>query len=169
MAETVVELPRGGTYVHTPAGAIQFGIPPESIKDSMALGLDVPFAYVVPHELFDRRRGISVAEFEFPSYYNFFLLKRKARLVVEDKTVEARVRSVFQESLFGPSTAPHPSEFADVFPADAYPDLQAETRFFRRRPDGTGMEVDDLVEFIHFDATGLARLPAHVTIQRTSD
>src|SRR6478735_11446221 len=106
-------LPRGGSYVRTSGGAIQIGIPPETIKDVMELKLDVPVAYVLPRELFDRRRGLSVAEFEFPTYYSFFLLKRRCRLVVLNDDVERRVRAIFQESLFGPSAGPLPSEFAD--------------------------------------------------------
>lgn len=53
------------------------GIPPETIKDSMDLGLPVPQYYVMPPETFCRNLGnslgINVAEFEFPAYYNFFL------------------------------------------------------------------------------------------------
>ena len=79
---TWLALPRGGYYVRTSAGPLQIGIPPETIKDVMELKLDVPVAYVLPRDLFDRRRGLSVAEFEFPAYYSFFLLKRRCRLVV---------------------------------------------------------------------------------------
>ena len=49
-----VPLPRGGSYVRTSAGAVQIGIPPETIKDVMDLKLDVPVAYVLPRDLFDR-------------------------------------------------------------------------------------------------------------------
>lgn len=55
----------------------QVGIPPETIKDSMAQGLPVPQYYVMPEETFCRTLGnslgVNVAEFEFPAYYNFFL------------------------------------------------------------------------------------------------
>src|SRR5689334_16112807 len=109
-------LPRGGYYIPTSKGPIQIGMPPETIKDLMELKLDVPLAYVLPRELFDRRRGLSVAEFEFPTYYSFFLLKRKCRLVVPSRDIERRVREIFQESLFGPTSDPLPSEFADGYP-----------------------------------------------------
>ena len=93
----VIPLPRGGTYVRTGMGAVQFGLPPETIKDSMDLGLEIPQVFVLPRVLFDRRRGLSVAETEFPSYYNFFLLKRRARLVVEGN-VEAHVPALRPET-----------------------------------------------------------------------
>lgn len=55
-------------------------MPPETIKDSMVLGLPVPQYYVMPPETFCRTLGnslgINVAEFEFPAYYNFFLKVR---------------------------------------------------------------------------------------------
>jgi phosphoribosyl 1,2-cyclic phosphodiesterase len=169
MVDSVVQLPRGGIYVRTSAGPVQFGIPPETIKDGMALGLDVPVAYVVPHELFDRRRGISVAEFEFPAYYNFFLLKRRARLVVESDAVEARIRGVFQETLFGPTKPPNEREFDEGYPDGARPDFQRESDYFRRRADGSRTEVDDLVEFIHYDGRRVAHLTGDVAIERRDD
>ena len=141
-------LPRGGYYVRTAQGPIQIGIPPETIKDLMELKLDVPVAYVLPRELFDRRRGLSVAEFEFPTYYSFFLLKRKCRLVVPSKDVERRVRAIFQESLFGPASAPLPSEFADGYPESRRPDFHRESDFFRTLPGRGKLGVDDLVDFV---------------------
>ncbi|MBN9166737.1 MAG: hypothetical protein J0I07_37740, partial [Myxococcales bacterium] len=161
-------LPRGGYYVRTSAGAVQIGIPPETIKDVMALGLDVPVAYVLPRELFDRRRGLSVAEFEFPTYYSFFLLKRRCRLVVLSRDVERRVRSIFQESLFGPSVGPLPSEFADGFPESQRPNFEKESGYFRTVPGKGRLTVDDLIEFVVADG-GKARLDEKVTIEFGAD
>ena len=141
-------LPRGGYYVRTSAGPIQIGIPPETIKDVMELKLDVPIAYVLPQDLFDRRRGLSVAEFEFPAYYSFFLLKRKCRLVVLSKDVERRVRAVFQETLFGPGEEPHASEFAVGYPESHRPNFKKESDYFRTLPGKGRLTVDDLVEFV---------------------
>ena len=105
---TWLALPRGGYYVRTSAGPIQIGIPPETIKDVMELKLDVPVAYVLPRDLFDRRRGLSVAEFEFPAYYSFFLLKRRCRLVVLNRDVERRVRAIlYREHARGPVLGDH--------------------------------------------------------------
>ncbi len=159
-------LPRGGTYIPTSAGAIQVGIPPETIKDVMARKLGLPELYVVPRKLFDQKRGLSVAEFEFPAYYSYFLLKRKARLLVESVEVEARVRSIFQETLFGPVGVPDDSEFVAGLPADARPDFHAEAEFFRNVPGRGRIEVDDLVEFVHFDQAGVARFGERVRIVR---
>jgi CRP-like cAMP-binding protein/glyoxylase-like metal-dependent hydrolase (beta-lactamase superfamily II) len=144
-------LPRGGYYVRTSAGAIQIGMPPETIKDVMELELDVPVAYVLPRELFDRRRGLSVAEFEFPAYYSFFLLKRQCRLVVLDRDVERRVRAIFQESLFGPAGEPLASEFADGYAEARRPRFQRESEYFRTVPGRGRIEPDDLVEFVHVE------------------
>jgi CRP-like cAMP-binding protein/glyoxylase-like metal-dependent hydrolase (beta-lactamase superfamily II) len=164
MVDAVVRLPRGGVYVRSSAGAVQFGIPAETIKDGMALGLDVPSAYVVPRELFDRRRGVSVAEFEFPAYYSYFLLRRRARLVVESAAVEERVRAVFQETLFGPTSPPDVREFDEGYPLDARPDFRRESDYFRRRADGSRIQADDLVEFVRFEE-GTATLSDRVSVQ----
>ncbi|MBX3260851.1 MAG: cAMP/cGMP-dependent 3',5'-cyclic-AMP/GMP phosphodiesterase [Labilithrix sp.] len=163
-----IALPRGGYYVRTSAGAVQIGVPPETIKDVMELRLDVPVAYVLPRELFDRRRGLSVAEFEFPAYYSFFLLKRRCRLVVLSRDVERRVRSIFQESLFGPSAGPLPSEFADGFPESHRPDFQKESDYFRTVPGKGRLTVDDLIEFVVADG-GAAKIAPDVTIELGAD
>ena len=148
---TWLALPRGGYYVRTSAGPIQIGMPPETIKDVMELKLDVPIAYVLPRDLFDRRRGLSVAEFEFPAYYSFFLLKRRCRLVVLNQDVERRVRAIFQESLFGPKGEPLATEFADGYPEARRPRFQHESEYFRTVPGRGRIEADDLVEFVHMD------------------
>ena len=162
-------LPRGGTYVPTSAGAVQVGIPPETIKDVMAQKLALPELYVVPRKLFDQKRGLSVAEFEFPAYYSFFLLKRKAKLLVESADVEARIRAIFQETLFGPVGVPDDSEFAAGIPLDARPDFHGEAEYFRNVPGRGRLEVSDLVEFLHFDDRGVARFGESVTIERSGD
>jgi CRP-like cAMP-binding protein/glyoxylase-like metal-dependent hydrolase (beta-lactamase superfamily II) len=157
VSDAVIALPRGGLYVQTSAGPVQFGIPPETIKDSMSRGLAVPTAYVVPHELFDRHRGINVSECEFPAYYNYFILKRRIRLLVDDASVEARLRAVFGESLFGPGpTQAGEGEFASDIPVASRPDFAREFAHFRRGPDGRALELDTLVEFLRFDGGGRA-------------
>lgn len=161
-------LPRGGYYVRTSVGPIQIGIPPETIKDVMELKLDVPAAYVLPRDLFDRRRGLSVAEFEFPAYYSFFLLKRRCRLVVLSRDVERRVRAIFQESLFGPSAGPLPSEFADGYPDSARPDFQRESDYFRTVPGRGRLTVDDLVEFVVAE-DGRATIADRVSVEIGDD
>ncbi|MFO0555929.1 MAG: cyclic nucleotide-binding domain-containing protein [Polyangiaceae bacterium] len=142
-----VRLPRGGVYVKTPVGPIQIGVPPETIKDSMALGLDLPAVFVVPPDLFDRRRGLSLAEIEFPAYYNFFVLKRRARLVVESSATADRLRTMMSESLFGSRRPTNHDEFDASVPLEARPDFVRETDHFRRGPKGERHTVDDLVEF----------------------
>eukprot|EP00518_Triparma_eleuthera_P022298 CAMPEP_0197549652 /NCGR_PEP_ID=MMETSP1320-20131121/3502_1 /TAXON_ID=91990 /ORGANISM="Bolidomonas sp., Strain RCC2347" /LENGTH=170 /DNA_ID=CAMNT_0043109913 /DNA_START=146 /DNA_END=655 /DNA_ORIENTATION=+ len=102
--EHMIHLPRGGTVVQTCAGDIQFGIPPETIKDSMKLGLSVPTYFVILGEMFDRQAGVNMAEFEFPAYFNFFCLKKRVTLICMPD-LEARVRAIFNETLLGPDDA----------------------------------------------------------------
>ncbi|KNC52044.1 uncharacterized protein AMSG_11630 [Thecamonas trahens ATCC 50062] len=71
MPSEPIPLEHGGVVVETVAGPVQFGIPPETIKDSMRAQLDVPTYFVVFGEMFDRTRCLNFAEFEFPTYFNF--------------------------------------------------------------------------------------------------
>jgi CRP-like cAMP-binding protein/phosphoribosyl 1,2-cyclic phosphodiesterase len=169
VTDAIVSLPRGGLIVRTSAGPVQFGLPPETIKDSMALGFPVPMLYVLPEELFDRRRGLNVAECEFPAYYNFFVLKRRIRLLVDSADVERRIRAVFQESLLGPTAQPGEGEFAREFPEDRRPDLLREGTFFRRGEGDRSIDVDTLIDFLTFDENGVAVIGEGVRIERLPD
>src|SRR5215468_4505550 len=97
----LIRLPRGGALVVTSAGPIQLGAPPETIKDTLAAGLGVPSVFVLPTTWFSRSRGLTVAELEFPVYYNFFVLGRRVTAVT-DEGGRTRLRAILRESLFGP-------------------------------------------------------------------
>ncbi|HPO60100.1 MAG TPA: hypothetical protein PLN45_00990, partial [Exilispira sp.] len=79
----ITQLPRGGYLVNTSAGYIQFGSPPETLKDTLFLPLGVPKIFILPIEHFDPKQGMSVAEIEFPIYFNYFLKKQKTKIYVD--------------------------------------------------------------------------------------
>ena len=161
---SVVYLPRGGIYVHTPAGPIQFGMPPETIKDSMRLGLTLPSYFIVPKERFNLVGGINVAEFEFPAYYNFFFKRRRINLITTT-AVEPLIRTIFRETLLGPLAVEWPAEFGPNCPKRAYPDLLKEMSYFSKNPfDRSPLTVDSLLAFTHFDAAGRVQLDHGVCI-----
>lgn len=164
----VVNLPRGGTWVRTAAGPVQFGMPPETIKDSMSLKLDVPAIFVVPAVMFDRQRGVNVAEIEFPAYYNYFLLNRRTRLVVGSRAAEIALRTILEQSLFGPSETRTGEEFPASFPADGRPDFAKESEYFRRGPRGR-LVVDELVEFVRVAPGETLTLGSGVAIEHVAD
>ncbi|GKY99634.1 hypothetical protein MPSEU_000917500 [Mayamaea pseudoterrestris] len=156
-------LPRGGASVDTKAvGRIQFGIPPETIKDSMKLGIPVPQVYIVPVDRFCREMGpalgVNLAEFEFPAYFNFFVYKKKCTLVVDSDEAEENIRRVFGETLLGPHQfrrednpiAYEEEDFAPEFPREAIPNFQKEFKHFRIMPDGKELEIETLLNFHHF-------------------
>jgi hypothetical protein len=162
-----VNLPRGGLSIETKAvGRIQFGIPPETIKDSMRLGLSVPEIYIVPVERFCREMGpalgINLAEFEFPAYFNYFVRGRKVTLVVDSDEAETNIRNVFGETLLGPAQFrnhdyPKNNEDEDFdpnFPQDERPNFYREFLYFRtaeQSTDYTELNIDTLIGFSHFE------------------
>ena len=153
----VVHLPRGGVWVNTVVGPIQFGIPPETIKDSMILGLEVPNVYVVPTERFNRKigpnEGVNLAEFEFPAYLNFFMRNKSVNLLVNSAEVRDRIRRVFQETLLGPQEIDNDVDFASTYPKEDRPDLAKELEYFARFGDKK-FTLDMLLQFTIFDSTG---------------
>lgn len=58
----------------------------------------------------------SVAEFEFPAYFNFFVKKSRINLICTQEGEQA-IRKIFQETLLGPEDF---STFTDDFDDD-YP------------------------------------------------
>jgi len=158
----MLRLPRGGISIDTEAvGRVQYGIPPETIKDSMSLGMEVPTVYILPQERFCREMGralgVNLAEFEFPAYYNFFVRQRKCKLVA-DKEVEINIRRVFNETLLGPEQfrrendpITHEAEdFADDFPIEAIPNFYKELEHFRILPNNVELHLELFMEFCHF-------------------
>jgi hypothetical protein len=140
----------------------QFGIPPETIKDSMVMGLGVPSVYIVPIERFCREMGpalgVNLAEFEFPAYFNYFVQKKRCTLIVDSKDAEKNIRRVFSETLLGPAQFRRKDnpitfeeeDFAPTFPRDAIPNFQKETKHFRIMPDGKELVLETLLKFSHF-------------------
>lgn len=144
---TLTELPRGGYLVDTSAGYIQFGSPPETLKDTIFLPKGVPSIFILPMEHFDPKVGMSVAEIEFPIYYNFFLKKRKTKVYVSPDHIE-NMRIVLEESVFGPK---HLNIERDIDKNYCHyiPDLKKEIEFFR-----SGRELTDMVEILPIDKKG---------------
>ena len=126
----VTSLPRGGYLVDTPAGYIQFGSPPETIKDTMKLPKSVPDIFVISSEMFDWIKGISIAEIEFPVYYNFFLKKKKSFIICTDEQFD-RMKRVLQEAVFGPKSFDISLDFDPLVDRKKIPDIKEEMKFFR--------------------------------------
>ncbi len=164
---TVHRLPRGGVIVETSAGAVQLGAPPETIKDALAAGLEVPATFVMPQTWFARKRGVTVAELEFPAYYNYFLRGRRVTAVC-DEAGRARIRAILRESLFGPQRPDTAADYTSDTPPGARADVTAEGHWFRRK-DGDPrrqIQLDDVLAFALYDASGRAQLGAGVEIER---
>ena len=159
----VVHLKRGGVQVTTSCGTIQFGMPPETIKDSMLLGVPIPKIFVVPPERFNRQlgpnEGINNAEFEFPAYAAFFFTggKAKVQLIVSSEEVEERIRMVMQETLLGPNEIDIESDFADDYPRENMPDLRKELDYFGNFM-GKKLTVDGLLGFNRLNPKGWATI-----------
>lgn len=145
MDQTVYQtLPRGGYLLDTAEGYVQIGVPPETIKDTMALPKGVPQVFVLTSPLFDWRKGISLAEIEFPLYFNFFIKKRKTRIVCTLEQAKALV-PMLREALFGPRRLNIARDCTPDTPAGLVPNLAAEMAFFRNN-----LQLPDLVDLVVF-------------------
>ena len=147
--EAVLQLPRGGCLVQTKIGGIQFGAPPNTIKDLLSMGMSVPTIYVIPHIMFDRQAGLSNTELEFPAYWNFFCLKKKCTFVAHEKQ-EERIRRVFRETLLGPETINPEDDVAKECPMNMRPNLMEECAAMR-----DFQSIDELFQFVRFETKSM--------------
>lgn len=165
MATDVVALPRGGLWVNTPAGPVQLGAPAETIKDTLQREGGVPRTILLPRTLVDVRRGRSLADLEFPIYFNLFA-KQRPLIVVGPRHLEARVRAAVQESLLGPTKIDLSD---DVVEGVRPPDLRREQEYFKKGPYRSGrLELDDALEYRATDGEPVD-LGEGVTVSPTAD
>ncbi len=140
LAGVVTELPRGGYLVDTSEGYVQFGAPPETLKDTKLLPKSVPTIFFLPFDHFNPSQGISLAEVEFPIYFNFFILKKKMKVFVNPDHIE-NMKIVLNEAAFGPRHIDISNEIdnPEGYPA---PNLKAEMEYFRG-----GNTLENMVDF----------------------
>jgi CRP-like cAMP-binding protein/phosphoribosyl 1,2-cyclic phosphodiesterase len=157
-------LSRGGMVVETSEGPIQFGAVPETIKDTMGSSGGVPHIYVIPDKMFSSGHGISLADLEFPIYFNYFARRRKTICICTSAQRKA-IAAVMREAVFGPRNV-------DVAPEVAFgpvPGLETEMAYFRKSPfSGLRMELEDMLEFAEFDDEGRATV-GQIEIRRRRD
>ena len=130
LKEKVTELPRGGYLVDTKAGYIQFGSPPETIKDTMRLPEGVPLIFVLPKNLFNADKGISLGELEFPIYWNFFIRQKKTTIIGTREEGRRLVR-VLREAVFGPTYVDANQDVHPTLTDSVVPNLKEEMKFYR--------------------------------------
>lgn len=143
-----IELTKGGFIIETKIGAIQLGAPPETIKDSLSLNREVPTIYIAPKNLFSYKRMASLIDIEFPSYYNYFILKKRITLLCTEKQ-KSIISDFFKESLFGPSNLNLEIEYLNGSNNYFFPDLKKEMNFFSKHPkENRSLTLEDLIEFV---------------------
>lgn len=165
--DNVINLKKGGIIVQTKIGNIQFGMPPETVKDSLNAGLTVPSIYIIPGNRFDKDKTVSAAEFEFPAYFNFFVLRKTIRLICDEET-EAAIRMIFQETLQGPKDlSKFKEDFTHDYPESLMPDMEAEQKHFGVNPfTKEPLAFESIITIVLFDAKGVAVLEDGVSVER---
>jgi CRP-like cAMP-binding protein/phosphoribosyl 1,2-cyclic phosphodiesterase len=153
-----VELNRGGFLVDTPVGYIQFGSPPETIKDTMGFPKGVPMIFVMTDVMFDWIKGISLAEVEFPIYYNFFLNSKKT-IIICNREQYPQLKTMLQESIFGPVDIDIASDYSSMGGDREVPDIRSEMNFFRNN-----LQLKDLISVGLFNNNSFTY--KHITIEK---
>ena len=134
-------------------------MPPETVKDCINMKLDIPNIYVVPTKRFDNKSFVNVCEFEFPAYFNFFVTRKRVKLICSKKEQE-KLEIVFQETLLGPKDLSFfESEFGDNVPDGYKPDFAKELKHFAVNPfTREELTINTLLEFVNYDDQGAVYL-----------
>ncbi len=147
----IIHLSKGGLVVDTSIGAIQLGAPPETIKDSLTMGRQVPELYIAPKNLFSHKKMLSIMDIEFPCNYNFFILK-KMTVIFCTKEQQNIIRDLLKEAIIGPDTLNLEIEYPGGANNKSFPKMLEEMRYFRQHPvHGNEFFLDDIAEFHVFD------------------
>jgi len=146
------DLQRGGQIVAWGDFVAQLSAYPETIKDTMDSSYGVPDVYVLPEHLFDIAIGVSRAEVEFPTYFNFYIRNRKTTFVCRRAQLRPLL-AVLQEAIFGPRRVWSEEDYGGA-PATA--DLMREMAYFKKdpnRPRGR-LTLRDMADILVFDGDG---------------
>lgn len=147
----IQQLSRGGALVTTSGGRLQFGAVPETIKDTIDSPEGVPTTFLMPRSLFQARRGISLADLEFPIFWHFYGKgQKRIRVICRPDQVQV-LTAALQEAIVGPLDLDLRAEHVGGEAHPAFPDMRAEIDGFRIHP-GTGehTKLADFVEFLPF-------------------
>jgi len=161
--ESLIELPRGGYLVQTPSGYVQFGSPPETIKDTMKLPGGVPEIFVLPEKMFNWIKGISIAEIEFPLYWNYFIRKKKTLIICREEQF-SKMKKVLEVSVFGPETFSIGNDYSSNISHSLIPDILAEMNYFRN-----DNKLSNMVQFGIFKNNKFSHNDVSITIEADGD
>jgi CRP-like cAMP-binding protein len=157
--------------VLTKNDVIQFGIPPETIKDTLQMECGVPKILVIGEQFFSYSRGLMLADVEFPIFFNFFIKQQRCTIVCTEEQ-KLRVKQFMQESMFGPQTIDLDADVqGDHTKKPWCPDLEKEMSYFGRNPFKPGQPLcyDDFVEFKTFTGEEEIAHLENLSIRRTAD
>ena len=163
LKEALISLPRGGYLVQTPAGYVQFGSPPETIKDTMKLPGGVPEIFVLPEKMFNWIKGISIAEIEFPLYWNYFFRKKKTLIICREEQF-LKMKKVLEESVFGPEAFSIADDYSSGLDPDIVPDIKSEMSYFRNNN-----KLSNMVQFGIFKNNRFCHKGILITIESDGD
>ncbi len=161
--DALIELPRGGYLVQTPFGYVQFGSPPETIKDTMKLPGGVPEIFVLPEKMFNWIKGISIAEIEFPIYWNYFIRKKKTLIICREEQF-SKMKKVLEESVFGPESFNIADDYSSNIDCELVPDILSEMTYFRNNN-----KLSNMVQFGIFKNNRFSHNGISITIDQDGD
>ncbi len=133
--EIRVDLKRGGVLLRLQSGNIQFGSPPETIKDSLPLG-GAKLVVIDGPTMMDWYTTRNLAEPEFPMYSGFFIISKlqSATQFLTTGDVASHLDTILRTSYMGPQWDFESDDLAPEYPqgkaTPGFPNMRGELRHF---------------------------------------
>lgn len=95
-SEEVLKLKCGASLVRTPAGWIQFGLPPGFLSELLSQDHEIPTYFIIPTIRFHKKYAVNLADFAYPAYYNY--LRGMKTYLICNPLVPLHLRTIFKEA-----------------------------------------------------------------------
>ncbi|MDO8494728.1 MAG: cyclic nucleotide-binding domain-containing protein [Deltaproteobacteria bacterium] len=152
--ERLAYLKRGGVLVRLKSGNIQFGSPPETVKDSLPLG-GAKLVVIDGPTIMDWYGVRNQGEPEFPMYSGFFIVSKlkSATQFLTTNDVASHLDTILKTSYMGPQWDFENDDLAPEYPqgkaTPGFPNMRGELRHF------SSFDIDRMRQINTFGETGV--------------
>ncbi|EAR94504.2 cyclic nucleotide-binding domain protein (macronuclear) [Tetrahymena thermophila SB210] len=166
-----IRLDCGATLVNTPAGYIQFGIPPGCLSELISKKLQVPIYFIVPSVRFHKKYAVNLCDFIYVAFYNY--LKGKKTYLICNPLTPMHLRQIFKEMWpqWDDSVIHKDIDFYSSIDKNPIPNFQAEFKYLRNMLSQYNQEMpfEDMIDFIVIDKKTGCEIGDQIHIKRRGE
>lgn len=148
-----IKLNCGATLINTPAGYIQFGIPPGSLAEVLKLGIQIPEYFIIPFVRFHKKYAINLSDFSNTVFHNF--LQGKKTYFICGPLAPIHLRIIFKEiwPIWNEHTINANIDFYSSIDKNPIPNFKEEFKYLRNlfKYYNQKFSYESMIEYIVID------------------